>query len=161
MLAIQPLHLSSPRPLYVVTATPPRTLSARNYSMSKTRVLIVDDDVNLSRLSAMILEHSGGYEVLTEKDPRRALAVARQFRPEIMLLDVDMPEKSGGEVAQEVKSDPLLRGVPILFLTGLVSKAEAGDEQVESGGMSFLAKPVLPEVLLACVNKLVGARATV
>jgi CheY-like chemotaxis protein len=78
-----------------------------------------------------------------------------------MLLDVDMPEKSGGEVAQEVKSDPLLRGVPILFLTGLVSKAEAGDEQVESGGMSFLAKPVLPEVLLACVNKLVGARATV
>ena len=126
--------------------------------MTKTRVLIVDDDVNLSRLSAMILEHSGGYDVLTEKDSRRAIAVARQFRPEIMLLDVDMPEKSGGEVADEAKRDPLLRNVPILFLTGLVSKAEAGNEEVESGGMSFLAKPVLPEVLLACVNKLVGTR---
>ena len=129
--------------------------------MTKTRVLIVDDDVNLSRLSAMILENSGGYEVLTEKDSRRAIAVAHQFRPEILLLDVDMPEKSGGEVAQEAKSDPLLRGVPILFLTGLVSKSEAGNHEVESGGMSFLAKPVLPEVLLACVNKLVGARAAV
>ncbi len=61
--------------------------------MSKTRVLIVDDDVNLSRLSAMILENSGAYEVITEQDSRRALAVARQFRPEIMVLDVDMPHK--------------------------------------------------------------------
>ena len=126
--------------------------------MTKTRVLIVDDDVNLARLSAMILEHSGGYEVVTEKDSRRALAVARQFRPEIMLLDVDMPEKSGGEVAQEAKSDPLLSGIPILFLTGLVSKSEAGNGEIESGGMSFLAKPVLPEVLLACVNKVMAAR---
>ena len=129
--------------------------------MSNTRVLIVDDDVNLSRLSAMILENSGGYEVLTEKDSRRALAVARQFRPEIMLLDVDMPEKSGGELAEEAKRDPLLRGIPILFLTGLVSKSEAGDAEVESGGMSFLAKPVLPEVLLASVNNLVGTRGAV
>jgi len=127
--------------------------------MTKTRVLIVDDDVNLSRLSAMILENSGAYDVLTEKDSRRALAVARQFRPEIMLLDVDMPEKSGGEVAQEAKVDPVLRDVPILFLTGLVSKAEAGHDQLESGGMSFLAKPVMPEVLLNCVGRLVAARA--
>jgi CheY-like chemotaxis protein len=126
--------------------------------MTKTRVLIVDDDVNLSRLSAMILEHSGAYEVLTEKDSLRAIAVARQFRPEIMLLDVDMPDKSGGEVAQEAKNDPVLRAIPILFLTGLVSKSEAGNAELESGGMSFLAKPVLPEVLLACVNKLIGRR---
>ena len=126
--------------------------------MTKTRVLIVDDDVNLSRLSAMILEHSGAYEVLTEKDSLRAIAVARQFRPEIMLLDVDMPDKSGGEVAQEAKNDPVLRAIPILFLTGLVSKSEAGNAELESGGMSFLAKPVLPEVLLACVNKLISRR---
>lgn len=124
--------------------------------MSKTRILIVDDDVNLSRLSAMTLENSGAYEVLTEKDARRALAVARQFRPELLLLDVDMPHKSGGELALEAKSDPLLREVPILFLTGLISKSEAGDCEIESGGMPFLAKPVMPDVLLASVGKLLG-----
>ncbi len=129
--------------------------------MTKTRVLIVDDDVNLSRLSAMILENSGFYEVLTEKDSRRALAVARQFQPELMLLDVDMPGKSGGDLAQEAKSDAALRHIPILFLTGLVSKAEAGNEEVESGGMSFLAKPVMPEVLLASVGKLVRVAAAI
>jgi CheY-like chemotaxis protein len=123
--------------------------------MSKTRVLIVDDDVNLSRLSGMILENSGAYEVLTEKDSRRALAVARQFQPEILLLDVDMPHKTGGDLAREAQGDPLLREIPILFLTGLVSKTEAGESEIESGGMSFLAKPVMPEVLLASVGKLV------
>jgi CheY-like chemotaxis protein len=124
--------------------------------MTKTRVLIVDDDVNLSRLSAMILENSGAYEVLTEKDSRRALAVARHFRPELMLLDVDMPHKDGGDLAREMKSDPVLRDVPVLFLTGLLSKSEAGNGEVECGGMPFLAKPVMPEVLLASVGKLVA-----
>ena len=122
--------------------------------MTKTRVFIVDDDVNLSRLSAMILENSGAYEVLTEKDSRRALAVARQFRPEIVLLDVDMPHKDGGEVAREMKTDATLCNVPVLFLTGLVSKSEAGEQEIECSGMPFLAKPVMPEVLLASVRKL-------
>lgn len=124
--------------------------------MSKTRVLIVDDDVNLSRLSAMILENSGTYEVLTEKDSRRALAVARQFRPELMLLDVDMPHKDGGDLARDIKSDAILAGVPVLFLTGLLSKSEAGEGEIECGGMPFLAKPVMPEVLLATVAKLLS-----
>lgn len=123
--------------------------------MTKTRVLIVDDDENLSRLSAMILEGSGCYEVLTEKDSTRAITLARQFRPDVMLLDVDMPNKSGGDIAQEAEQDPLLRHVPVLFLTGLLSKAEAGDAQIESGGRSFLSKPVLPEVLLDCVARIV------
>lgn len=122
--------------------------------MTKTRVLIVDDDVNLSRLSAMILENSGSYEVLIEGDSRCALALARQFKPEIMLFDVDMPEKSGGELAQDVQADPMLRNVPILFLTGLLSRSEAGDREIERGGMSFLAKPVMPEVLLDAVARL-------
>jgi CheY-like chemotaxis protein len=124
--------------------------------MTKPRVLIVDDDVNLSRLSAMILENSGRYEVLTEKDSNRALAVARQFRPQLMLLDVDMPNKTGGDLAGEASCDPILRDVPILFLTGLLSKSEAGDKEVDCGGMMFLAKPVTPEVLLDSVGKLTG-----
>ena len=122
--------------------------------MTKTRVLIVDDDVNLSRLSAMILENSGAYEVVTEKDSRRALTVARQLKPEIILLDVDMPHKDGGEISREIKDDVALRNVPILFLTGLLSKSEAGEREVECGGMPFLAKPVMPEILLASVARL-------
>jgi len=122
--------------------------------MVKTRVLVVDDDPNLSRLTGMILENSGEYEVLTENDSTRAISVARQFKPQIMLFDVDMPNKDGGELAREAKNDPQLRDVPVLFLTGLVSKGEAGHQEMECGGQSFLAKPVLPEVLLSSVRKM-------
>lgn len=119
--------------------------------MNKTRVLIVDDDPNLSRLAGMILENSGLYEVMIVNQATRALAAARQFQPAVMLFDVDMPEKTGGDLAREAAVDAQLRDIPILFLTGLVSREEAGAQQLESGGMRFLSKPVEPALLLSCV----------
>jgi CheY-like chemotaxis protein len=123
--------------------------------MSKRRVLIVDDDINLSRLAGMILENSGRYETMIVNESVRALPAALQFRPDVMLLDVDMPGKSGGDLAREAASDVRLRNIPILFLTGLVSHEEAGASSMESGGMRFLAKPVEPALLLAEVGRLV------
>jgi DNA-binding response OmpR family regulator len=124
--------------------------------MGKRRVLIVDDDVNLSRLAGMILENSGQYEVMIVNDSLRALPAAVQFRPDVMLLDVDMPEKSGGDLAREAANDARLCDVPILFLTGIVSHDEAGARPLESGGMRFLAKPVEPALLVAELGRLVS-----
>ena len=125
--------------------------------MSKRRVLIVDDDVNLSRLSGVILESSGKYEVMIVNQSARALPAAVQFRPDVMLFDVDMPGKTGGDLVSEAAMDPRLRDIPVLFLTGLVSREEAGTGSIESGGMKFLAKPVEPAVLLAAVDRLAPA----
>ncbi len=122
--------------------------------MSKRRVLIVDDDVNLSRLAGMILENSGKYEVMIVNESARALPAALQFRPDAMLLDVDMPGKDGGDLAREAASDSRLRDIPILFLTGLVRQEEAGACPLERGGMKFLAKPVEPALLLAAIGRL-------
>ncbi|MEY2558345.1 MAG: hypothetical protein QOE34_1770 [Verrucomicrobiota bacterium] len=116
--------------------------------------MIVDDDVNLSRLAGMILENSGKYEVMIVNESHRALAAAVQFRADVMLLDVDMPGKCGGDLAHEAAMDSRLRDIPILFLTGLVTHAEAGGGSVERGGMKFLAKPVEPSLLLAAVGRL-------
>jgi CheY-like chemotaxis protein len=122
--------------------------------MSKRRVLIVDDDVNLSRLAGMILENSGNYEVMILNESARALPAALQFRPDVMLFDVDMPGKDGGDLAREAARDLRLRDIPILFLTGLVSHEEAGARPLESGGVKFLAKPVEPALLLATISSL-------
>jgi DNA-binding response OmpR family regulator len=123
--------------------------------MSKRRVLVVDDDVNLSRLAGMILENSGKYEVMILNQSARALAAAIQFQAEVMLLDVDMPGLSGGDLAREAAMDSRLRDVPILFLTGLVRRDETLDGPIESGGRQFLAKPVDPAQLLAAVGALI------
>ncbi|MEO7724291.1 MAG: response regulator [Chthoniobacterales bacterium] len=122
--------------------------------MVKSRILIVDDDPNLSRLASIILEQSGRYEVMIVNNALCALPTARQFQPEVMLLDVDMPERDGGDLAHEASNDPSLRHIPILFLTGLVSREEAGTKQLECGGARFLAKPVEPAVLLEAVASL-------
>jgi len=124
--------------------------------MSKRRVLIVDDDANLSRLSGMILENSGDYEVMIVNESLRALPAALQFRPDVMLFDVDMPGKSGGDLASEAALDPRLREVPILFLTGLVRPDETTAGPIVSGGMQFLAKPVDSAQLLAAIAALLS-----
>jgi len=122
--------------------------------MSKRRVLVVDDDVNLSRLAGMILENSDQYEVMIVNESVRALPAALQFRPDLMLLDVDMPGKDGGDLAREAATDSRLRDIPILFLTGLVSPDEASAGPLERGGMTFLSKPAEPALLLATVGRL-------
>jgi len=122
--------------------------------MSKRRVLVVDDDINLSRLAAIVLESSGKYEVMIVHESVRAIAAAVQFRPEVMLLDVDMPRLSGGDLAREAALESRLRDIPILFLTGLVRPEETRNGPVESGGRQFLSKPVDPAQLLAAVGRL-------
>jgi CheY-like chemotaxis protein len=122
--------------------------------MSKRRVLVVDDDINLSRLSAAILEGSNRYEAMIVNDSTRAISAATQFKPDAMLLDVDMPGLSGGDVARYAAQNSQLRQIPVLFLTGLLTHDDTGNGAIESGGQQFLAKPVDPEALLACMDSL-------
>lgn len=123
--------------------------------MIKKRILVVDDDVNLSRLAGMILESSGSYEVMIVNHPARALSAAIQFQADVMLLDVDMPGLSGGDLARAAAMDSRLRDVPILFLTGLLRREETLAGPIQRGGQQFLAKPVDPAQLLASVAALV------
>jgi CheY-like chemotaxis protein len=116
--------------------------------MSKSKILIVDDDPKLSQLVALILSRMGGYEVRQENRSFAALPTAREFRPDVILLDVDMPGKDGGIVAAELQNDPVLGHIPVIFVTSLISKAEAGIRN----GARFLAKPVEPKLLLDTIN---------
>ena len=118
--------------------------------MSKTRVLVVDDDPKLSNLLAVILDRVGGYDVREENRSFAAVQTARNFRPHLALLDVDMPGKDGGAVYTEMSKDPLLANIPVVFVTSLVSKQEAGLRN----GKRYLSKPVDPTLLLDTVRNL-------
>ena len=110
--------------------------------MSRKRILIVDDDVNCARLLKTGLEKFGEYEVCTEQWAANALATARKFGPELILLDVCMADGDGGEVAFRIRKDPVLYNVPIVFLTSIISEREARDGDAARGEFPFLAKPV-------------------
>ncbi len=117
------------------------------------RILLVDDEVGITRALGLYLMERGGCEVRVENRASRALAAAREFRPDLIFLDVMMPEADGGEVAAAIQADPGLAGTPIVFLTALVSRMEIGAASSRIGGYPFLAKPAEPSALLACIEK--------
>jgi CheY-like chemotaxis protein len=113
----------------------------------KPRILLIDNDRDFTRSTRLALERTGKYFVSEENDATRAHHTAQRLNPDLILLDIVMPETDGGEVAARIQSDPPLRRTPIIFLTALVTKAEtrAG---LRIQGHPFLAKPVtLPELI--------------
>jgi CheY-like chemotaxis protein len=91
----------------------------------KPCIMIVDDNRDFTRAAKIGLENTGRYCVWEENEPARAHQTARQLKPGLVLLDIAMPEADGGEVAARIDADPTLQRTPIVFLTGLVTKAEA------------------------------------
>lgn len=126
--------------------------------MEKLKIMVVDDDPKLSRLVKIFLEKTRLYTVLEENRSARAVTTAREYLPDALLLDVDMPGKDGGELAKELAADPALRQIPVMFFTSLVSAEEGGRREVYRGGMPFLAKPVNPTVLVGAVERLIASR---
>src|SRR5438093_9601535 len=121
--------------------------TARSMVEEKRRILIVDNDRESTHLVKILLERTGRYLVFEENDATKAHQSARNFRPDVILLDIVMPETDGGEVAAQIQADPDLRRTPIIFLTALVTKAEA-TAGLRLQGHRFLAKPVnIPDLI--------------
>lgn len=121
--------------------------------MAKKRILVIDDEAGITRTVKVNLERTGNYIVGTENDARHALAAAREFQPDLILLDVMMPDADGGEVAGEIHADLALENVPIVFLTAIVSNRETAGQPIESGGQTFIAKPVDLRELIECIEE--------
>jgi two-component system OmpR family response regulator len=117
--------------------------------MGKKRILMVDDEPGFTRLVRLTLPQ---YEIREENDPRRAVETAQSFRPDLILLDVIMPDVDGGTVAAQIREDESLRDVPIVFLTAVVSQMESPNHGMIDGYL-FLAKPVTKEKLVECINQ--------
>ena len=118
--------------------------------MKKKKIMVVDDESGFTHLLKLTLPN---YEIVEENDSERALGTARKFKPDLILLDVIMPGLDGGDLASQIRSDPVLAGTPIVFLTAVVSAEEAAGGVRNIGGFPFLAKPVNPETLKRCIEE--------
>ena len=121
--------------------------------MSLKRLLLVDDEEPFTRLVKLNLEQTGRYTVRIENDGAKALATAREFAPDLILLDVIMPDADGGEVAALIKADAALKTVPIIFLTAAVSQKELDGPSGMIGGRMFIAKPVNKRALIELIDR--------
>lgn len=123
--------------------------------MTKRRILLVDDEPAFTRVMRNYLEGTGRFEVCMVNEPTEVLAAARTFQPEVVLLDVIMPDMDGGEVASHLKADPACSSIKhIVFLTAILSKDDVHRHGDHIGGRSFLVKPVDAPTLVAYVDDL-------
>ena len=122
--------------------------------MSKRRILVVDDDEAV--LTFWRAKLAARYEVLTTSSPESVLAMARREQPELILCDVDMPDVDGGDISSALFADDELRGIPVLFLTGLVGPAELKRVAGQLGGRAAVSKSEPVEAIVARIESLLA-----
>jgi two-component system alkaline phosphatase synthesis response regulator PhoP len=116
------------------------------------RILVIDDEPAITRLIKLNLEATGNYQVFTENLGGRAIAAARQFAPDLILLDIMMPDMLGSDVAEKFQQEPDLRDSKIVFLTAMLRKGEVGESQ-NVGGQRIVAKPISTEELIQVIEE--------
>ncbi len=125
---------------------------------SKPKILIVDDDPRLAELIRFTLMKAQLYEAFSETRPRHAVETARAIKPDLVLLDVEMPGLGGGEVAKALAKEPSLRSTAILFVTSLLSRAETGSRRFRRGDHFYLPKLLEPNALIRAVEEMLAER---
>jgi CheY-like chemotaxis protein len=121
--------------------------------MNKKRILLVDDEPGVTTMTKLNLEKTGQFDVKVENHSTRVVDAARGFDPDLILMDITMPDMDGPEVMSKIRDDSKLSATPIVFLTAVVSKFETGDNELKRGGQVFLSKPVNMKTLLACIEQ--------
>jgi two-component system alkaline phosphatase synthesis response regulator PhoP len=123
----------------------------------KTKILLIDDDPDFVAGTKVVLEEAG-YQVTTALRGADGLVKARADTPDLIVLDVIMPEMDGFSVCQELKSDPKLARVPVMMLTGFADKVAETTISVAQGfsleAEDYVDKPVRPTELLRRIQKL-------
>ncbi len=116
--------------------------------MKMKKLLIIDDERDL----LLVLEKklsAEGYSVVIADNGHDGIVLAKSYQPDLIILDVSMPDIDGGEVAAQLKSSPDTRDIPVIFLSCLFSKEEEAKRGHVIAGNIFLAKPYNMETLLA------------
>lgn len=122
----------------------------QNKDYSKYSVLIVDDiPVNIILLKTMLTRTK--VRILTATNGEEAMEIVRKSRPEMVLLDIQMPVMNGWEVLKAIKNDPELKNTAVIVVSAYTS-AEDIEESIRLGASGFIKKPVIMDILLSCVT---------
>lgn len=118
--------------------------------MGKTVLIVEDNDLNMKLFHDLLEAH--GYSTLQTSDGMDALRIARAERPDLILMDIQLPEVSGLEVTKWLKEDDDLRSIPVVAVTAFAMKGD--EERIREGGCEdYIAKPISVQKFLETVQK--------
>ncbi len=118
--------------------------------MAKKILIVEDNELNMKLFNDLLQAH--GYETLQTKDGREALTLARDNKPDLILMDIQLPEISGLEITKMLKADPDLKAIPVIAVTAFAMKGD--EEKIREGGCEgYIAKPISVANFLQTVAK--------
>lgn len=120
--------------------------------VKSNKILVVDDDKVFLRLVEYDLTKNG-FDVITAPDGEMGVLLAKTQQPDLILLDINMPDIEGGDVVIMLENDPVTRDIPIIFVTALLTKQEEERRQNMMGKHSFFSKPYKLDRLLEEIDK--------
>ncbi len=121
---------------------------AAGEGMPKTILIVEDNDLNMKLFNDLLQAH--GYDTVQTMDGRKALALAREHMPDLILMDIQLPEISGLEVTKMLKADDDLRHIPVIAVTAFAMKGD--EEKIREGGCEgYIAKPISVPTFLETV----------
>ena len=107
--------------------------------MAKRVLIVEDNDLNMKLFHDLLEAH--GYDILQTKDGMEALQLARQHHPDLILMDIQLPEVSGLEVTKWIKEDDDLKAIPVIAVTAFAMKGD--EEKIREGGCeAYISKPI-------------------
>lgn len=109
-------------------------------------ILLIEDDADIQKMVQLSLKYQGGHNVSVASGGQEGLAKARTERPDLILLDVMMPEMDGYEVCQRLKADPETASIPVVFLSARAQQSEI-QKGKDLGAAGYLVKPFDPMTL--------------
>ena len=118
--------------------------------MSKTVLIVEDNELNMKLFSDLLDAH--GYDTIQTKDGMEALVLAREHRPDLILMDIQLPEVSGLEITKWIKEDDDLKSIPVVAVTAFAMKGD--EEKIREGGCeAYIAKPISLQLFLDTVKQ--------
>ncbi len=117
---------------------------------AKTVLVVEDNELNMKLFHDLLEAH--GYNILQTKDGMEALRMAREHKPDLILMDIQLPEVSGLEVTKWIKEDEDLKSIPVIAVTAFAMKGD--EEKIRNGGCeAYIAKPISVTDFLDTVRK--------
>jgi len=121
--------------------------------MAKKVLIVEDNELNMKLFNDLLQAH--GYGTVQTMDGREVLKLAREHRPDLILMDIQLPEISGLEVTRLLKADAELNSIPVVAVTAFAMKGD--EEKIRAGGCEgYLAKPISVPIFLETISKFLG-----
>lgn len=137
-----------------VFGQPESDLRVKAASMAKTVLIVEDNELNMKLFHDVLDAH--GYATLQTRTGLEALALARKHRPDLILMDIQLPEVSGLEVTKWLKEDDSLRDIPVVAVTAFAMKGD--EERIRQGGCeAYISKPISVPMFLGTVRQFIGS----